>query len=228
MDGTGAEIRHSSFNHHNDKSSRKLEFIASILYGIGCILFIVGSVLFLYYPNTGGWVFVIGSGFFIFGAFVNSLQIWDSPDSKSAQMANTVSMLYTIGSTMFFCASFPYTYTFTDDKDKYDSKTAAAWMYTFGSVLFLLCGILDIRRFHYLRDSDFFHVVDDEDDDERLGFDNTNTNNNNNNNINKRNRNRNNDRGSSATAEPSSKSSLSEIMPKKQIENKTDTEHVSA
>ena len=79
MDGTGAE-RHSSFNHHNDKSSRKLEFIASILYGIGCILFIVGSVLFLYYPNTGGWVFVIGSGFFIFGAFVNSLQIWDSPD----------------------------------------------------------------------------------------------------------------------------------------------------
>ena len=127
-------------------------------------------------------------------------------------------MLYTIGSTMFFCASFPYTYTFSDDKDKYDSKTAAAWMYIFGSILFLLCGILDIRRFHYLRDSDFFHVVDDEEDDERLGFDNTNNNNN------KRNRNRNNDRGSSSatTAEPSSKSSLSEIMLKKQIVNKTE------
>jgi hypothetical protein len=135
-------------------------------------------------------------------------------------MANTVSMLYTIGSTMFFCASFPYTYTFSDDKDKYDSKTAAAWMYTFGSVLFLLCGILDIRRFHYLRDSNFFHVVvEDEDDDERLGFNNTNTNTNNN--KRNRNRNRNNDRGTSATAEPSSKSSLSEITPK-QIVNKTE------
>ena len=122
---------------------------------------------------------------------------------------------------MFFCASFPYTYTFTDDKDKYDSKTAAAWMYIFGSVLFLLCGILDIRRFHYLRDSDFFDVVEDEDDDERLGFNNTNTNTNTNNN--RRNRNRNNDRGSSSatTAEPSSKSSLSEIIPK-QIVNKTE------
>ena len=122
---------------------------------------------------------------------------------------------------MFFCASFPYTYTFSDDKDKYDSKTAAAWMYIFGSVLFLLCGILDIRRFHYLRDSDFFHVVDDKDEDERLGFNNTNDNNNNN----KRNRNRNNDRGSSATAEPSSKSSLSEIMPKKIVHK---TEQASA
>ena len=128
---------------------------------------------------------------------------------------------------MFFCASFPYTYTFSDDKDKYDSKTAAAWMYTFGSVLFLLCGILDIRRFHYLRDSTFFDVVDDEDDDERLGFNNTDTNNNTNTNNNKRNRNRNNNRGSSATAEPSSKSSLSEIMPK-QIVNKTETEQASA
>ena len=93
-------------------------------------------------------------------------------------------------------------------------------MYTFGSVLFLLCGVLDIRRFHYLRDSNFFHVVEDEDDDERLGFNNTSHNHNNNNN--KRNRNRNNDRGSSATvAEPSSKSSLSEIMPKQTV-NKTE------
>jgi hypothetical protein len=223
--GTGAEMdgttisaeRNPSFNHFNDKSSQKLEFIASILYSIGCIFFIVGSVLFLYYPNTGGWTFVIGSAVFVFGSFVNSLQIWDSPDSKSAQMANTVSMLYTIGSTMFFCASFPYTYTFNDETDKNDSTSAAAWMYIFGSVLFLLCGILDIRRFHYIRNSIFFHVVNNDDDDDHHHH------NNNNNNKKNRNRNRNNNKSISETVEPSSRSSfLSEIMPKDQIVNKTE------
>ena len=76
-----------SFVHHSERKSTRYEILAGVMYATGSMLFLVGSIVFIWYGVAGGWLFVVGSVAFVFGAFVNSFQIWDSPDSRSAQMA---------------------------------------------------------------------------------------------------------------------------------------------
>ena len=152
---------HPSFVHHSSQKSTRYEILAAVMYATGSMLFLLGSILFIWYPVTGGWFFVIGSVAFIFGAFVNSFQIWDSPDSRSAQMANTISMLYAVASTIFFTASFPYAYIFHDERDAHNMLEEAAVGFILGSILFFVNGLLDLRRSHYIHHQKFFRNDDE-------------------------------------------------------------------
>jgi hypothetical protein len=130
-----------------------LDLTAGISYSVGAILFIVGSVFFL--PNTyndrGGAVcFIAGCVLFLLGAFVNVLQIWSSPDFVSTQYANLIAACYVMGSTFYLSASIPYLYTFEVVDDARTVFKLIGELYTVGSALFLIGGLLDMRRFHWI------------------------------------------------------------------------------
>jgi len=148
----------------NSTKDQRLDVLAPVFYIIGALLFT--GPFFIWFPLTGGWLFVIGSLFFILGAFVNSLQIWDSPDRISAQMANTIVILYVIGSTMFFVASLPYVYTYDDERDTSLIDDISSSFYLIGSILYFVTGILEIRRSQYIKKHRFFENNDDDSDDD--------------------------------------------------------------
>ena len=146
---------------HQDQRSDKL---AAVFYIMGALLYTIGSILFIWFPLSGGWCFIIGSLFFVIGAFVNSLQIWDSPDRKSAQMANTMVMSDTIGYTMFFVASIPYGFIFECTGE--EIYTDSAVFFLLGSILCTVTAALDIRRLQYIKKQKLYDDDDDDDDDD--------------------------------------------------------------
>jgi hypothetical protein len=130
-----------------------LDLTAGISYSVGAILFIIGSVFFL--PNTyndeGGAVcFIAGCVLFLLGAFVNVLQIWSSPDFVSTQYANLIAACYVMGSTFYLSASIPYLYTFEAADDARTVFKLIGELYIVGSALFLIGGMLDMKRFHWI------------------------------------------------------------------------------
>ena len=149
----------------NSAKDQRLDILAAVFYIIGALLFSV-AVVCIWFPKTGGWLFVFGSLFLILGAFVNSLQIWDSPDRISAQMANTIVILYVMGSTMFFVASLPYAFSYDDERDTTMIDDMSAFFYLIGSILYFVNGILEIRRSQYIKKQQFFENSDDDSDDE--------------------------------------------------------------
>jgi len=148
----------------NSAKDQRLDILAAVFYIIGALLFT--GPFFIWFPLTGGWLFVIGSLFFILGAIVNSLQIWDSPDRISAQMANTIVILHVMGATMFFVASVPYVKNYDDDRDTTMIYDMSSSFYVIGSILYFVSGILEIRRSQYIKKQKFFENNDDDSDDE--------------------------------------------------------------
>jgi hypothetical protein len=130
-----------------------LELTASLSYAIGAILFICGSVFFMpgaYEPIAAAWCFIMGSVLFDIGACVNAVQIWSSPDIVSAQIANLIAVCFVMGSTFYLSASVPYLFDFQSESDTYTEFTLVATLYIIGSVLYLVAGFLDMKRFHWV------------------------------------------------------------------------------
>jgi UDP-N-acetylmuramyl pentapeptide phosphotransferase/UDP-N-acetylglucosamine-1-phosphate transferase len=97
---------------HTDLKSQFLwETINAVLYKIGGIVFIVGSVFFL---STIGWLragaycFVAGSLLFVTGASDNVLKIVRSRSLSTLQLMNLPAIAFVVGSVLFTVASVPY------------------------------------------------------------------------------------------------------------------------
>ena len=125
--------------------------VASGVYVAGASLFIVGSFLFLpefYNGYAAGWCFIIGSVLFEAGAIANLMQIWESPDKSTMQYANLTAASYLSGSAFYISASIPYLYEFDTATDSNIVFRLVATLYIVGSILFLIGGMLNTRRFH--------------------------------------------------------------------------------
>ena len=136
------------------QDDQRMDTLAAVLNSIGSLLFTIGSFLFFWFPLSGGWCFILGSASFVVGAFVHSFQIWTAPDRIAAQMATTMVLLETTGFTMFFVASLPYGFTFECTGD--GLYTGAAVCYVLGSILCFVTCALDIRRLHYIKETQTF------------------------------------------------------------------------
>jgi biotin transporter BioY len=135
------------YNAPHDASA--LDTLAASSYLVGAVCFIIGSILFL--PDiedflAGGYMFIIGSILFVLGAFVNSIQIFDSPTRSSALYANLTAVSYVIGSTMYLTGSIPYLWTFNDPNDSEIIYRYLAEQFIMGSILFIIGGTFNIHR----------------------------------------------------------------------------------
>jgi hypothetical protein len=137
-----------------DNNDLILELMAGFSYAIGAILFIVGSIFFLpgntYNEIAGAWLFIMGSVLFVVGACVNAKQIWSSPDTVSAQIANLIAVNFVMGSTFYLSASIPYLFDFQSESDANTEYKYIATIYIIGSVNFVIAGFLDMKRFHWV------------------------------------------------------------------------------
>jgi hypothetical protein len=149
----------TSSTNTSDPSSRVLfsshmlliDAVAAGVYVLGSSLFIVGSILFLPQVDKSygaAWCFIIGSVFFEVGAIANALQIWEAPDEATMQYANLAAMSYVSGSAFYVSASIPYLYDFQTITDSDIVFRLVAMLYIVGSILFLIGGIFNMRRFH--------------------------------------------------------------------------------
>eukprot|EP00978_Attheya_sp_CCMP212_P013654 scaffold34265_cov58-Attheya_sp.AAC.12 len=135
------------YNAPQDASA--LDTLAASSYLVGAVCFILGSLLFL--PDlefflAGGYMFIIGSILFVVGAFVNSIQIFDSPTRSSALYANLTAVSYVIGSTFYLTGSIPYIWEFNDPNDSEIISRYLAEQFIVGSILFIIGGTFNIYR----------------------------------------------------------------------------------
>mmetsp|Transcript_4725 Transcript_4725/g.12022 ORF Transcript_4725/g.12022 Transcript_4725/m.12022 type:complete len:321 (+) Transcript_4725:158-1120(+) len=126
-----------------------LDFLSAIIYFVGTILFIAGSILFL--PRVAkytiaAWMFIVGSLCFIVGAFVNSVQIFQSPTGGLALYANVTASCYTVGSTLFLTGSIPYLWTFDTEDDRTMIDRYLGWQFILGSLCFTAGGFINLVR----------------------------------------------------------------------------------
>ena len=81
---------------------------------------------------------------------MNVLQIWDSPDKYSTQLANIIAVNFVVGSSFYVCGSIPYTYDLDTSDDNTIVFRSAAIIFVIGSTNYLTGGMLDGYRYHYL------------------------------------------------------------------------------
>lgn len=127
----------------------QLEFWAAVCYVVGSLLFIFGSLFFLSVIGllmTGAWCFILGSILFVAGAIINVLQIVQSPDIATLQLANLTAITFIVGSVLFVVASIPYLWTFSTEDDRLEVDEFLAWQYLAGSVLFFVGGLFNYWR----------------------------------------------------------------------------------
>ncbi|MEZ9710712.1 YrhK family protein [Vibrio breoganii] len=127
----------------------KLEFTASFAYFLGSLLFTIGSIFFLKevdLVSAGAWLFIIGSGLFVFGAVINVCRILYEGSVVTLQLMNLTALTFVTGSVLFLVASIPYLWTIDTTHDSYQLFRYLAWQYIIGSVLFLLGGITNYWR----------------------------------------------------------------------------------
>jgi len=134
-----------------EKWSIYLDWAAASMYETGTFLFIIGSVLFL--PSVGlfvpaAWTFIWGSVLFIAGAVVNAVQIFESPTSALALLANLTAVTYIIGSTFFLTGSVPYLWTFQSEEDAELVYDFLGWQFIVGSLFFVAGGVVNLVRIH--------------------------------------------------------------------------------
>lgn len=140
-----------------------MEVVAGFSYALGAALFIVGSILFLptiAIEEPAALCFITGSCLFVVGACVNVVQTYDSPDRISLQYANLEAMTFVAGSCIYVCASIPYLFDFDTDGDAEEIYRFLAILYIWGSVMFLIGGIINI--FRLLRVHDLYLSSSDE------------------------------------------------------------------
>jgi len=142
------------------------EVCENLLYLVGSVMFVFGTVL--YYPPEAhhlqmNWIvqrlslgvyfnlfspeyegtllFILGSAFFAFAAFVNGLN-QRSFDTLSSQMLTVTTTLYMAGSLLFVMGSVAFL------PDHRWMLTIGAWCYIIGSSLYVLGSVLSLWRTH--------------------------------------------------------------------------------
>jgi len=148
-----AEVRYHwrTVDRHDQKAT--LEYIASISYVLGTLLFTVGSVFFLSSGGlfiAGAWFFVVGSLLFVLGACINVLQIVHSRSLLTLQLMNLTAVAFVVGSVLFTVASIPFLWHFKSHLDQLVLDAFLAWQYLVGSVLFFMGGIFNYWRAYVL------------------------------------------------------------------------------
>lgn len=127
------------------------ETINAVLYIIGGMGFIVGSVFFLSYVGwfkAGAWCFVFGSLLFVLAACINVLQIIKSDSITTLQLMNLTAVSFVVGSVLFTVASVPYLWKVQTESDRTILYAFLAWQYLTGSVLFFMGGVFNYWRAH--------------------------------------------------------------------------------
>jgi len=149
-----AEVTH---HYHHGGPLPIIDLAAALNYIVGALLFIIARVLFLpsieYYVE-GSWCFIFGSLCFAAGAFLNGMQIFETPTKRDAQCMLLMTMSYIVGSVMFLVPSILYLYLLVFDSisAREDIYTFSACVYIAGSVCFTVGGIINFYRSSALRD----------------------------------------------------------------------------
>ncbi|UJF18381.1 YrhK family protein [Vibrio sp. SS-MA-C1-2] len=144
-------IEVNTYRKKNNEYSRELhlEYIASFCYFIGSVLFTAGSIFFLKEVDmvtAGAWMFIIGSGLFVYGAATNVARILYEGSTLTLQLMNLTALTFVVGSVLFLIASVPYLWHIDTGHDSYQLFRYLAWQYIIGSALFLLGGFTNYWR----------------------------------------------------------------------------------
>lgn len=135
-----------------DRFWQKIELIASGIYLLGTILFVVGSVLFsTFYTNVilGDWCFIVGCGLFFVGAGINILQIETEKNLLILQLKNIIAINFLVGSAIFLIACIPYLWI--DDRDVI--LDFSAYLFVVGSLCFLVGGLVSYLKVYLNNDN---------------------------------------------------------------------------
>jgi len=148
----------SSSECHKDRSKHIHAIVVTICNLCGSLLYTVGSILFLpsiYLATAGAWNFIIGSSLFLVGAFINPQQ--NAPSMVVAIYSNISSISFIIGSLLFLVASVPYLWDLDYTDDTRTLYTFVANEFIIGSGFFLVGGVMDWKRIHYV--NKYNHVI---------------------------------------------------------------------
>lgn len=131
------------------RSQFRWETINAVVYVLGGVLFIVGSVLF--FPalegrsDLGAWMFIVGSLMYLLvtghdtaevaryrSALAQEPTVWDRLETWAALSYVVGTVLFTIGSVLFLSAI--------------DRNDAGAWCFVTGSLLFVLGATINVLQ----------------------------------------------------------------------------------
>ena len=126
-----------------------IEKVANINYVFGSVLFTVGSFCFLSQIDSailGSWCFIIGSILFVIGGCANLLQLPSAPSFTYLQLFNFTLVTFIVGSALFIFATIPYLQHYKMPIDQTQIDNLSALMFTIGSLLFWLGGVMIFWR----------------------------------------------------------------------------------
>lgn len=133
---------------HEDKltAHHTWEKINVLVYEIGGIIFIAGSVLFLPkygdYEVDGAWLFIVGSILYLIVTFHDGIELFFNKEAAWALFVDSMAALtYVLGSTAFIIGSAFFLPTV-------DKTVAGAWCFIWGSVLFTLGAIMNALQIY--------------------------------------------------------------------------------
>lgn len=127
----------------------RLEFLSAIMYVIGTVTYLLGSILFLSELDqvfSGAICFIIGSILFLIGALINVLEITNASSNKILQLMNGTAIMYISGSLLFLVASIPYVWHGVSIHDQSIIYSYVAVEYIAGSLLFALGGVISMIK----------------------------------------------------------------------------------
>ncbi|OQY42152.1 MAG: hypothetical protein B6227_03020 [Fusobacteriia bacterium 4572_74] len=128
---------------------KRLEFLSAMVYFIGTITYLIGSVFFLSEVGQvfeGAINFIIGSLMFLIGAIINVLEITNESSDKTLQLMNGTAIMYIGGSLLFLVASIPYVWHGISIHDQSIIYNYVAMEYIGGSILFTFGGVFSMIK----------------------------------------------------------------------------------
>ncbi|KAL7570903.1 hypothetical protein ACA910_018960 [Epithemia clementina (nom. ined.)] len=142
-----------------------VDFLAAFTYFLGSLCYMMGRILFLPPPSNSvtksgnvifydvshyysGLTFIAGSICFVLGGIMNSMQIFKSPSSQLALLANLTAVADLIGSTLFLAGSAPYMWIdkIQGKEDKTILARYSAWLCIYGSLAFFWGAVFNFAR----------------------------------------------------------------------------------
>ncbi len=142
------EVIHYWRTRHTNTFADRIEHITALCYVTGSLLFTLGSLCFLPSLNAtliGCWCFIIGSALFMFGGFINMLQVVGAPSLLYMQLFNLTVAQFIVGSALFLVATIPYMWHLQKAAQTQVENLAAS-QFLFASGLFLTGGIAIFYR----------------------------------------------------------------------------------
>ncbi|MFE8072553.1 YrhK family protein [Marinobacteraceae bacterium S3BR75-40.1] len=143
------EVARYARQDQDPRSRNSLEMGNALLYSLGCVLFVVGSLAFVPAIKSealGAWAFIIGSLVFMIGAAINVRLITRAGNLLMLQLFNGIAILFMLGSLLFVVASVPYLWDHLADRDKTLLYTYLASQFIIASVFFFIAGLMNFYR----------------------------------------------------------------------------------